>query len=425
MSSKNNARSLAVKALCRVDADGAYSNIALNSILSESDLSPEDKAFCTTIFYGTLDRRISLDYILKQFITSGFGKIKPFTLNLLRSAVYQIKYMDRVPDSAAVNEAVNIIKASKESYGRGFVNGVLRNIARSNIELPSGNSISDISVRYSCPEWIVSILVNYLSENTAVEFLKETLSPPPTYIRINAAKISESALCEILASENVEFIKTDMVNALKIRGYSTIERLDAYKQGLFHVQDISCQKAISMLGIEDNDCVLDMCSAPGGKAFTAATSAKNVSIVACDIYKHRVELIRQGVKRLELNNIIAKVCDASVFMQELGQFDKIICDVPCSGLGVLRRKPDIKYKEPENLDELNTLQMNMLSNADKYLVNGGKILYSTCTLNVRENEDIVNAFLDSHTDYKITDVKTFLPQKDDSDGFFAAVLQKN
>ncbi len=425
MSSKINPRSLAVKALCRVDADGAYSNITLNLLFREYEMSREDKALCTSIFYGTLDRKITLDYILKQFIKSSFGKIKPFTLNVLRSAVYQIKYMDKIPDSAAVNEAVKLIKTSKESYGAGFVNGVLRNISRSETELPSGNSVFDISVRYSCPEWIVNLLINDYSVQMAERFLEETLLPPPTYIRVNTRKISPMELREMFLADNIEVFDTNTKNALELRGYSSIEHLKAYKQGLFHVQDISCQQAISMLGIDDNDRVLDMCSAPGGKAFTTASSADNVNITACDIYEQRVELIKRGAKRLGFDNIKATVCDASAFEKELGEFDKIICDVPCSGLGVLRRKPDIKYRAPDNLDELSVLQEKILFNADRYLKKGGRLLYSTCTLCKRENESVVNAFLDSHSDYKLIEAKTFLPQNDNSDGFFAAILQKD
>ncbi len=425
MSSKISPRGLAVRALCRVDADGAYSNITLNSLFREYELSREDKALCTSIFYGTLDRKITIDFILKQFIKTGFNKIKPFTMNVLRSAVYQMKYMDKIPDSAAVNEAVKLVKASKESYGAGFVNGVLRNITRSEIKLPSGNSAYDMMVRYSCPEWIVNILVNDLSVETAEQFLKETLLPPPTYIRVNTRKISALELCELLSAENVDAVITNTENALEIRGYSSIDGLKAYKQGLFHVQDISCQRAISMLDINNNDRVLDMCSAPGGKAFTAATSADNISIVALDFYAQRVELIKAGAERLGFENICTEISDASVFKEGLGEFDKIICDVPCSGLGVLRRKPDIKYRKPDNFDELNQLQKKILINADRYLKRGGRLLYSTCTLCKRENEQVVSTFLHTHNNYELLEAKTFLPQNDASDGFFAAVLQKH
>ena len=425
MSVKINPRYLAVKALCKVDREGAYSNIALNSFLREYELSRENKALFTSIFYGTLDRKITIDYILKQFIKSGFNKIKPFTLNLLRSAVYQIKYMDKIPVSATVNESVNIIKSSNESYNARFVNAVLRNILRNETALPSTNSTHDISVRYSCPEWIVESLVNDYSIDIALRFLEHSLLPPPTFIRVNTHKTTVGELSDLLKDEDVSVRRVGLENTLLMSEYSSIESLNAYKQGLFYVQDLSCQHAISLLDIQDNDRIFDMCAAPGGKTFTAANFAQGVSVVATDIYERRVQLINAGLKRLGIINVITAVCDATAYKKEFGLFDKVICDVPCSGLGVLCRKPDIKYKEMEDLESLSEIQFKILCNATNYIKDNGKILYSTCTLRKSENEDIINRFLECYSNYKLVNMKTYFPHLDNSDGFFAAVLQKD
>ncbi len=425
MSNKINPRLLAVKALCRVDTDGSYSNITLNSILSEHTLSVEDKSLCSRIFYGTLDRKITIDFILKKFITKGFNKIKPFTLNVLRSAVCQIKFMDKIPESAAVNEAVKLIKGSKESFNAGFVNGVLRNIIRSEFALPDGEDSESISVRYSCPKDIVDGLICDYGIENAVKFLENSLLPPPTYIRVNTEKTNPDSLIALLSGIGVTAEKTKVDNCLSISGYSAVEEMVPFKEGLFHIQDISCQTAVGMLGISGEDRLLDLCSAPGGKAFTAYLSAKNVSVTATDLYPKRVGLIKTGAKRLGLKNIEAVTLDATRFESSLGLFDKVICDVPCSGIGVLRRKPEIKYKKADDCEELAKIQEAILLCADEYLKVGGKLLYSTCTLRRFENEERVERFLASHSNYTLLEMKTFMPHNDGSDGFFAAVLQKN
>ena len=425
MSNKNNARFLAVKALCRVDADGSYSNITLNSLLSDYDLSAEDKALCSRIFYGTLDRKITIDFILKSFINKGFNKLKPFTLNTLRSAVYQIKYLDKIPDSAAVNEAVKLMKASKESFAANFVNGVLRNVAKTDIKLPDGNDSASISVRFSCPEAIVKGLIRDYGVEDTVKFLDNSLLPPPTYIRVNTLKTTADELTSELQNIGVSVEKTELQNCLSISGYSALEQMEVFKKGFFHVQDIACQTAVNMLDIQNDDSVLDLCSAPGGKAFTAYLLAERVRITATDLYPKRVKLINSGASRLGFERINAVTLDATKFDSELGQFDRIICDVPCSGIGVLRRKPEIKYKEPDDIAELVNIQYDILMTADRYLKSGGKLLYSTCTLNKAENENNVLRFLSEHKNYTLCSIKTFMPQNDGSDGFFAAVIVKN
>ena len=425
MSNKINPRLLAVKALCRVDSEGSYSNITLNALLSEYSVSNEDKALCSKIFYTTLDRKITIDYILSKFINKGFNKIKPFTLNVLRSAVCQIRFMDKIPDSAAVNEAVKLIKSSKESFNSGFVNGVLRNILRSELSLPEGNDIKSLSVRFSCPDEIVfSLTRDYCAENTE-KFLQNSLLPPPTYIRVNTHKTDPDSLITAFSAKGIKAEITGLDGCLRVSGYSAIDELPEFKNGLFFVQDISCQTAVSMLSVKKGDRVLDLCSAPGGKAFSAYLSAPDTEIIATDLYPKRVNLITEGSKRLGFSNIKAMPLDATEFSDSLGFFDKVICDVPCSGLGVIRRKPEIKYKEMDDFSELSKIQLSILEAADKYLKYGGYLLYSTCTLRKAENDELVGAFLKKHDNYSLISEKTFMPHIDGSDGFFAAIIKKN
>lgn len=420
----SDARNVAARTLQKVTSDGAYSNLVLNTALKENNLSGEDKAFCTALFYGTLDRMVTVDFFLKKLIKTPIKKLKPFTLAVLRTAVYQIKYMDKVPDSAAVNEAVKLIKASSEAFNASFVNGVLRNLLRTEIPLPTGNSIYDISVETSCPGWIVSVLLNDYGATFTRNFLLSANTTPPLFLRVNTAKTNKEALKKLFSEQNADCLETDVENCLELKVKGSVEELEAYEQGLFFVQDVSCQRAVEMLQIGETDRILDLCAAPGGKSFTAAGIAKKGEIVACDLYEQRVGLIKSGSERLGLKNIVTKVADASVFDEKLGLFDKIICDVPCSGLGVIRRKPDIKLKQPDSFEELAELQLKILTNAAKYLKKEGRLLYSTCTLNKLENRANVDRFLSQNNGFELLNDKTFTPMEDGSDGFYAAVIRK-
>jgi 16S rRNA (cytosine967-C5)-methyltransferase len=420
-----NSRHIAAEAILKVTFEGGYSNLVLNNLLSESDLPPSDKALATAIFYGTLDRMVTIDFYLKKLIKTPLKKLAPYTLAVLRCAVYQLKYMDKIPDSAAVNEAVKLIKNSSEAFNASFVNGVLRNIIRTEIPLPTGNSIYDISVAFSCPDWIVSILIRDYGIEFAKNFLKNALSAPPIFLRVNTVKTDKESLKGEMKREGVQTFDSALDTALAICVNGSVEELSAYKEGKCFVQDLSCQFAVDMLDIKPDSRVLDLCAAPGGKSFSAALYAKSGCVISCDLYEHRAGLILKGAQRLGLDNVMVKASDATRLDDELGVFDRIICDVPCSGLGVIRRKPDIKYKPRDNFEELIKTQRAILSNADNYLSTGGKLLYSTCTLNKAENRENVDWFLENHPNYSLISEETFFPEKNDTDGFYAAVLAKN
>ena len=329
-------------------------------------------------------------------------------------------FMDKIPNSAAVDEAVKLVKSSKESRNSGFVNAVLRNILRADTLLPQGDSLEDLSVIYSCPQVIIESFINDYGLDNAKCLLEESLKAADITVRVNTVKSSVEEFEKLIG---VETQKTDINGGLILKSGIDVGKNKLYNDGLFYVQDLASQKAVSVLSPTPNARVLDMCAAPGGKSFTMALLMGNKGeIVSCDLYPQRVELIEKSAKRLGLDIIKTKVGDATVYDKGLGEFDYILCDAPCSGLGVIRRKPDIKYKAFGEFDSLCEIQLKILKNAVKYLKSGGKLLYSTCTLRKSENEDIVNAFLNENKDFKCEYSHTFMPHTDGTDGFYCALL---
>lgn len=425
---KDNARKTAVDILTAVLRDKAYSNITVNKFFSESNLSMQDKALASALVYGVLDRKITIDHIIKQYVKSGLSKIKPITLNAVRIALYQIIYMDKIPESAAVNESVNIVKFSKEKYNASFVNGVLRAYLREPYKIKDGKSVKDLSVKYSCTEWIVESFIKDYGADTAEKLLEESLKKPPVVLRVNNLKTNAEKLIDILSRENVWALKTEYKNALILSSAIDISNSPSYKNGLFHVEDLASQRVIDKLALNENSRVLDICSAPGGKAFTMAEIMNNTGeIVATDLYDHRVKLIADGAKRLSVKNIKTYVSDATCFDKNLGKFDVVLCDVPCSGLGVIRRKPEIKYKDvsKNELKELEETQAKILETASLYVKDGGLLCYSTCTLRADENKSQISAFLDKHGCFDVKYSDEYMPHTDGTDGFFCAVLTKS
>ncbi len=421
-----SARKTAVDILCAVESESAYSNITVNKYLKDSNLNPSDKALVSNLVYGVLDRKITLDYIISSFITSKVSKLKPVTLNSLRIAVYQIKYLEKIPDSAAVNESVNIVKASKERYNSSFVNGVLRSFLRKGCEIPDDDSLNSLSVRYSCPVSLIESYINDYGLSAAKGILDFSLLAPPVIIRVNNCKTELKELQMLLLNEGIETNKV-RGNCLEVSsGEDKLFSVSAFKDGLFHVQDTASQISVEKAELLPKTRILDMCSAPGGKAFTAAEIiGDDGEIIACDKYEKRTELISNGAKRLGLKSIKCKTADATVYNKDFGMFDSVLCDVPCSGLGVIRRKPEIKYKNFEEFQGLEKIQLEILNNADNYLKVGGRLFYSTCTLRKAENEGILNSFLDKHPCYELKYHHTYLPHIDKTDGFFCALLIKS
>ena len=431
-----NARQIAFEALLKTFKEDAYSNLTLDRFLSKTNIDTRDKSFVSALFYGTIERKITIDYQLSKYLSKPLKKLKPEVLILLELGAYQILFMNKVPISAAVNESVSLAKRNSLSFASGLVNAVLRKIASNGILLPDEKDKAYyLSVKYSCPVEYVQLWFEELGEADTVSLLESTVGETEIIIRTNTCRCSSDELIEILGSEGVKAEKKYIDNALSIYlSGQDIEALNSYKEGLFHVQDLSCQICCRALGAKNNETIFDLCSAPGGKAFTVAQHMNNEGSVRCfDLYKSRVELIKKGADRLGLTCISAEVSDASIYNEKIGMADRVLCDVPCSGLGIIRRKPEIKYKSIESLSDLPEIQYNILSNAARYVKPAGTLVYSTCTLLRRENNDVCERFLNLNEDfYAVTpapDISqdkylTLLPHKNGGDGFFIAVFKR-
>ncbi len=420
-----NARLIALRALLEVEQSGAFSNIALDRMLNTEHILPQDKALATALFYGVLDRKITIDYVLSNFMIRSVSKTDPITITALRLAVYQIMYMDRIPPSAAVNESVELVKKSPERYNAAFTNGVLRNILRQGVELPEISTPKTISIVFSCPLPIVEGFITDYGMQNALAILESSLETPPVTVRVNTLKTNTNKLREILSKENVATQAVSIPDALNIEDTVNVRNLESYRSGLFHIQDAASQISISKLSPKAGERVLDVCAAPGGKSFTMAELMQNTgSITALDIHEHRVKLIDQGAKRLGIGIITPAQADATNLPDKSGNFDAILCDVPCSGLGVIRRKPEIKYKPAEEFATLPQLQFDILTNAAKHLKSGGRLLYSTCTLRIAENEAVVHSFTEQNPEFSIKYEHTFMPHIDGTDGFYCALITK-
>lgn len=438
-----SARQVAFEALLKVHRDGAYSNLAVDSLLKEnSGLDERDKAFVCNLVYGTLDRLMLIDYNLGLYLNQPVRKLKPELHTILRMGTYQLLFMDKVPSRAAVNESVNLAKVNKSSFAASLVNAVLRRVSDNGLRLPEGDEKdpSFLSIKYSCPEWILSLWIDAYGFENAVALAEKALEAPNVVIRANTTKISADELIWKLAEEGVISEKTTVAkDALILSNTGSVEDLEAYKEGLFHAQDIASQICCMALDPKPGETIFDMCSAPGGKAFTIAETMENKGIVrAFDVYQSRVELIKGGAERLGLENVFSYLSDASIFNENYGLADRILCDVPCSGLGIIRRKPEIRFKSRNDIDNLPELQYRILCNSVKYLKDGGRIVYSTCTLNPKENSDVCDRFLAEHPEFSAVEIMPDLPRYSDNDkyltlmphihstdGFFVAAFCKN
>lgn len=417
-------RYLAFKILSKIEYDKAYSNIAVDTVLNQNEVA--SAPFVCALVYGVLERKLTLDFYLSKLLTQPLKKLNPQVLTILRMGAYQIKFMDKVPVSAAVNESVKLTKKVKCAYASGLINSVLRKIATTEILLPeTENKSYDLSIAYSCPENLVNHFVNDYGYIKAEKILKASVGAAPLYLRVNTLKTTANELVEILANEGVTVKACDNGTMLEVVDGSAVFKTHAYKNGLFYAQDLASQDCIANFAPEKNNIVFDMCAAPGGKSFTMAQMMENQGeIYSFDLYEHKIKLINDGAKRLGIDIINAQIGDASVYNNDLPKADKILCDVPCAGLGVIRRKPEIKYKDFGFVDKLCELQYNILVNASKYLKDKGELMYSTCSLSKKENEEVCRRFLDEHKEFKNGGMVTLFPHENGSDGFFYAKLIK-
>lgn len=432
----SESRQTAFDALIKTVRQGGFSNLTLDSVLSKTKLDTRDRSFVSNIFYGVIERKITIDYQLEQYLSKPLKKLKPEVLVILRMGAYQILFMDKVPDRAAVNESVKLSRKNGCSFASSLINAVLRKVSLNNIVLPDEkNEMKFLSVKYSCPEWLIDKWFREYGKTDTVEMLKSSVGEPPLYIRVNNTLTDAVTLSDDLEKQGIKCELTDIENSLMVHfSGNDIEKTDSYKKGHFHVQDLASQICAAALDAKEGQTVFDLCSAPGGKAYTVAETMNNIGKVLCfDIYENRVNLIRKGAERLGLNIIFAQTSDASVFNDSIGTADRVLCDVPCSGLGIIRRKPEIKYKDKDDFNDLPDIQYSILKNASRYVKSGGKLLYSTCTLSRAENDEIVDRFLKENNDFSAETFSvgklrceriTLMPHKNNSDGFFISLFRR-
>lgn len=440
-----NPREIAAEAMVQIMAEGAYNNGALRRLLRQNGaMSRQDRAFVTEVVNGTLRNLYYLDYILNTFSKVRTEKMKPWILAVLRTALYQMYFMN-TPDAAACNEAVKL--TGERGYAKlgGFVNGVLRTAGRrkEEIALPEKGTAEYLSVCFSHPLWLVKMWIAYYGFEFTKELCRANNMAPDVTVRVNTLKTDKAKLRKALEERGVQVRDGKMENALHLSATADLGRMDLFREGWFHVQDESSQAAAALLAPRKGERVLDVCAAPGGKSFTMAQEMENAGeIIARDIYAHKIELIEQGAGRLGIRNLRTEEKDAALWEREDAEaFDRVLVDAPCSGLGLLRKKPDIRLKKDgQEIDQLIPIQRRILDCAAGYVKPGGVLVYSTCTLSRKENEKNVQWFLEKHPEFSPDAAAPFLPEemiveKDScmvtlfphlqgTDGFFMARLVK-
>ena len=416
MAALSKPREAALKALVQVDKDGAYLNLAVRDILSASDMDPRDKALCTTLAFGVTKNRLFIDNIIENLSTVKLKKLSVWIHNILRIGIFSIKFLDRIPESATVNECVRLARRYGHGASAGFVNAILRAALKSGDFLPKKTEAEYISIKYSFPMWLTKM---WLSEGYGEEFFAAMNEEPTVTVRLNtllATSLSEDF--EKNAATPYTYTYT---------GGGSVENTPYFKEGHIAVQDAASQIAVMALDVKEGMSVLDLCSAPGGKsAFIGQLLNNTGKLVSCDIHEHKIELIKNNLSRLGVTNATVMQNDATVFKESFKDgFDRVLADVPCSGLGVLRRKPDIKWtKTPSDNNSLSEIQRAILDNSAHYVKKGGRLVYSTCTINSAENEYNVKYFLDNHSDFTLVTKRQLLPDKDKTDGFFYAAFER-
>ena len=432
------ARETALNALMACRKDGAWSNGVLKEYIQRDRLDSRDAGLAARLCYGVLQNQAKLDFYLKQLLTGKLRDLHPVVRDILHLGLYQIYEMDKIPASAAVNESVALAKKyCKNPRAPALVNGVLRNAVRTKGTLQEPVSYAE---KYSHPEELISLLKGNLPKGKLEGMLAADNASPPTVVQVNLQKTTAAELTELLKGEGVEVSPHGwMADCLVLSGTGSLEKLDAFQKGLFYVQDPASRLSVLCARLPEGARVLDCCAAPGGKSFAAAIAmGGRGEITSCDVHAHKVGLIANGAARLGLTNITAKQQDATVFATEWeGKMDAVLCDVPCSGLGIIRKKPDIRYKNLTEMESLPQLQLRILSNQARYVRPGGILMYSTCTVLRRENEDVVNAFLEQNEDFyreplelpavfpkNDTGMLTLIPGDYDTDGFFICRLRR-
>lgn len=433
------ARETALNVLIGSRQEGGWSNGLLKNDIQRDRLDRRDGALATRLCYGVLQNRYKLDFYLQQLLTGKVKDLHPVIRDILHLGLYQLYEMDRVPESAAVNESVELAKkyCPRQRFAPGLVNGVLRNAIRQRdtIIQPTG-----WQEKYSHPQPLIDLLKAYVGKTRIEPMLQANNEAPDTVVQVNTLKITSAALMQQLQQEGVGARPHSwMENCLVLSGTGNLEDLPSFRQGLFYVQDCAAKLSVLCAQLPADIQLLDCCAAPGGKSFAAAIAmGGRGEIISCDVYDHKTALIAAGARRLGMENIRVQRQDATEFLPQWeAKFDGLICDVPCSGYGIIRKKPDIRYKDLKQMEQLPRLQLQILENQARYLRPGGVLIYSTCTLVRAENEGVVEAFLAAHPDYCLEPLPlpaplppnedgmlALVPGEFDTDGFFIARLRR-
>ena len=423
-----NSRELALNILYKVEFGEGYANIEIDKEFNKSDLIDLDKALASEIVYGVLTWKITIDEIIKMHSSIKMQKISPWILNILRIGIYQIVFLDRIPESAAVNESVKLAKKYGHEMSAKFVNAILRKIDKNEMDklleyLSTKALLEDeiISIVTSHPLWLVDELLKEYDKKFVTELLNANNIKPDITIRANLLKTSRDDLFNLLRLKRVDCRKGNLQDSIKVK------KLTDFGTQLYTVQDEAAQLACLKLDPKPGEKILDACSAPGGKTTYIAQLMENKGRVdAWDIHPHRVRLVEEAAKTLGIDIIKANVKNATEYTTAFnGHYDRILLDVPCTGIGVIRKKPDIKWtRKVEDIDEMVEIQSQILDTCSEYLRTGGRLVYSTCTVFNRENEEQIERFLMKHTEYKLLEKINLYPHINDTDGFFIAVLQR-
>ncbi len=420
-------RQLAFETLQKQMKHQTYSNLSIAGALQSSDLTDADKSFFTTLVYGVLERKITLDYNLSLYLKQPLKKLNPKVYTALLLGSYQLLFMEKVPDHAAINESVRLTRKNGVSFASGLCNAVLRKVAGAGLKLPKNDGSPEyLSIAYSVPVPLVKLWLEAYGAEKTEGILQDALGPRPLTVRVNTTRISASELIERLAEEGVTATAHSAVeDALILESTGNLSALSTFKEGLFHVQDAASQICCKNVDARPGMVVYDLCAAPGGKSCTIAEYMKNRGTVkAFDLYEKRVGLIAENANRLGLSAVVPAVGDATVFDETRPLADRVLCDVPCAGYGDIGRKPEIRFKDPGSVDNLPAVQYDILDKAEQYVVDGGRLIYSTCSLNPAENEAVAERFLKEHSGWNLLLMKTYFPQDYNCDGFFNAVFEK-
>ncbi|MBE5039548.1 16S rRNA (cytosine(967)-C(5))-methyltransferase RsmB [Ructibacterium gallinarum] len=419
------ARELVLKGLYRIEKDGAYSNKVLTDILRTPGLSEQDRAFANALLMGVVGSKLKLDYIIQLFSRIKLKKLSLWVLLILRMGVYQLTEMEHIPDRAACSESMHLAEKYAHKAARGYINGVLRSIAREKGQIVYPEEISErFSVLYSCPLWLTRKLLDQYGEEGCKKILCDSHIPHPVTLRVNRLKTTPKRLIGLLLEEGVTTREIGE-NCLKAESALDIRRSPAYAQGLYTLQNTSSMEAVRILNPQPGETILDICAAPGGKTGQIAEIMDNRGrVLAFDLHPHKIQLIEKTMQRLGVSCVEASIWDARHLMpQWQGKADRVLADVPCSGIGVMHKKPDIKWKRQESdIPELCTVQADILDTACRYVKPGGVLEYATCTILKEENEEQVAAFLNRNKTFRLDKEKQILAHETGGSGFYIAKM---